>query len=104
MAGPVKLINPDAEPYPIEKFKLLVTVSKLIPGAISFPEPMLLVTGGVSFKGLNPTALSAPGGDRSKVNSAAVAAAAAVNIAKLKKLANGSELVFMVISVGREAG
>ena len=67
VAGPVRSVNPKAEPYAKEKLKVSVSVSNEIPEPISFPEPVLFVIAGVSFSGLRPTALSVPAGERSNV-------------------------------------
>jgi len=66
VAGPVRSVNPKAEPYPTDNLRVSVEVSKVMPDPISFPEPTLLVTTGTSFEGLRPTAWSVPAGERSK--------------------------------------
>src|SRR6266404_2662494 len=66
VAGPVRSVNPKAEPYPTDKLNVRVEVSKVMPDPISLPEPTLLVTTGTSFEGLRPTAWSVPAGERSK--------------------------------------
>src|SRR5882724_5622111 len=60
---PVRSVKPSAEPYPIEKCRIEVSVSNTIPEPIILPEPVLLVTTGTSLLGLKPTALSEPGGE-----------------------------------------